>query len=70
MLHWLYSTPESSDDANEGVIVDTLDEGKEWQINFQATYWIARAHQPLALKSGDSVRVVGRYNNTLWIEAI
>lgn len=68
MLRWLYSTPETFDAEDEGVVVDTLDDGKEWQIAFQATYWIARSHRSLKLKLGDSVRIIGRRNNTLLID--
>lgn len=70
MLHWLYSIPESVDDKDEGVVVAVLNEGREWQIDFQATYWIARSRQPLTLKLGDSVRVIGRRSNTLLIATI
>ncbi|MBD2078443.1 hypothetical protein [Leptolyngbya sp. FACHB-17] len=70
MLHWLYSVPNTLKVENEGTVVDVLDEGEKWQIAFQATYWIARSYRPLALKLGDHVRVVGRCNNILLIEAI
>ncbi|MBD1859956.1 MULTISPECIES: NfeD family protein [Leptolyngbya] len=70
MLYWLYSVPNTLEVDNEGTVVDVLDGGEEWQIAFQATYWTARSYRPLALNLGDHVRVVGRCNNTLLIEAI
>jgi membrane protein implicated in regulation of membrane protease activity len=68
MLRWLYSTSETFDTDDEGVVVDMLSNGREWQIAFQSTYWIARSHRSLALKLGDSVRVIGRRSNTLLID--
>ena len=70
MLQWLYSVPESLTIEDEGIVVDVLGGGREWQVDFQATYWIARSSQALSLEIGDSVRVVGRCSNTLWIAAM
>lgn len=70
MLHWLYSMPERLEDDDEAIVVDVLALNKEWQVDFQATYWIARSYRPLSLKIGDTVRVIGRQNNTLFIETL
>lgn len=70
MLQWLYSVPNTPEVEDKGTIVDVLNEGKEWQVYFQATYWIARSHRPVTLNLGDPVRVVGRCSNTLLIETI
>jgi membrane protein implicated in regulation of membrane protease activity len=70
MLNWIYSLPNHSSDENKGTVVEILNQGKEWQIDFQATYWIARSASPLTLRCGDDVRVVGRFCNTLLIEKI
>jgi membrane protein implicated in regulation of membrane protease activity len=62
--------PERLEDEDEAIVVNVLDRDKEWQVDFQATYWIARSRRPLTLKIGDTVRVIGRQNNTLFIETI
>ena len=70
MLQWIYALPDYSMNEDQGTVVDVLDGGKEWQIDFQATYWIARSHRPLTLKLGDPVRIIGRCSNALVIEAV
>jgi membrane protein implicated in regulation of membrane protease activity len=45
--------------------------GKKWRIHFNATDWFADSDQPITLKPGDIVRVIGQKSSTtLLIEPI
>ena len=54
----------------EAVIDRVVHPGKEWRVRYQASFWKARAAGPhLDLEPGDRVRVVGRQNLSLLIQA-
>lgn len=55
----------------EAVIEDVLQQGEEWRVRYQASYWHARSVQSdVKLQSQDRVYVVGRHNNVLLIQPI
>lgn len=54
----------------EAIIDRVVHPGKEWRVRYQASFWKARAAGPqMDLAPGDRVRVVGRQNLALLIQA-
>lgn len=54
---------------NEGIITDTIYEGKLWRVHCESTEWFARSKTPADFQKNDSVNVVGQFNaTTKWIE--
>ena len=55
----------------EAIVTDVLQQGGEWRVRFQGSYWHAWCMQAMVeLKSNQRVSVVGRHNNVLLIQPI
>lgn len=59
MLGLLPRKTSSSRLCGEGMISEIVYPGKEWRVDFQATYWTARSACSMTCEPGDFVRVVG-----------
>lgn len=42
----------------EGIVSEMVYPGKEWRVEFKASYWTARSYYSTTFKPGDFVRVV------------
>lgn len=60
----------STNMSEEGVVDEVVHQGREWRIQFQASYWTARSHHLITLVPGDLVRIIGRDNITLLVESV
>ncbi|MCG8364527.1 MAG: hypothetical protein MJA27_14510 [Pseudanabaenales cyanobacterium] len=57
--------------GHEAIVTDVLQQGGEWRVRFQGSYWHAWCMQSMVeLQSNQRVSVVGRYNNVLLIQPI
>jgi membrane protein implicated in regulation of membrane protease activity len=44
--------------SGEGIVSEIVYPGKEWRVEYRASYWTARSNRSKAFKPGDFVRVV------------
>ena len=70
--HWLSQIDLGFSRINhEAIVTDVLQQGGEWRVRFQGSYWHAWSVQSSTeLQSNQRVSVVGRHNNVLLIQPI
>lgn len=53
--------------GKESVVSEVIQQGKDWWIRYQGSYWKARCENSVILNPGDEVYVIGRHNTLLLI---
>jgi membrane protein implicated in regulation of membrane protease activity len=56
------------DDVHEAVVTISICPGKTGQVKFQGSWWNARCTREVTLMPGQTVYVVSRQGNTLYVE--